>query len=89
MIYKNTSPIETVVKTKKVFMTDEKNVFFLMIDSDNDEWSDIDSNDNLNKIVNDKRKRFEKANVAISLSSSTFIKLTCKLRLLSSFTTLK
>ena len=83
------SSTETVVETKKFFITNEKNVLFTMINFENDKWSNINSNDNLNKIVNDKRKRFEKTNVAMSSSSSIFIKLIRNAKLLSNFTTLK
>ena len=78
-----------VVETKKFFMINKENALFAMINSENNEWLNINLNDSLNKIVNDKRKRFEKINVAISSSSSIFKKLICNAKLLSSFTTLK
>ena len=70
-------------------MIHEKNISFFMIDFKDDKWLNIDSNNNLNKIVNDKHKRFEKTNVAMSLLNSTFMKLICNVKLLSSSTTLK
>ena len=81
--------IKIVVETKKFFIINEKNVLFAMINFENDKWSNIDLNDNLNKIVNDKHKRLEKMNVVMSSSSSIFMKLIYNAKLLSSFTTLK
>ena len=80
---------EIVVETKKFFVTNEENALFAMIDFENDEWLNIDSDDNLNKVVNDKRKRFEKASVAMSSSNSIFMRSIRNAKLLSNFTTLK
>ena len=89
MIRDNINSIKTVIETKKLFIINEENILFAMIDFENDEWLNINSNDNLNKIVNDKRKRFEKTNVAMSSLSLIFIKSIYNAELLSSFTTLK
>ena len=80
---------EIVVETKKLFMTNKKNVLFAMINSEKNKWSNIDLNDSLNKVVNDKHKQFKKTNVAMSSSNSIFIKSIYNAKLLSSFTTLK
>ena len=80
---------EIVVETKKFFMINEENALSAMINFENDEWLNINLNNNLNKVVNDKRKRLEKTNVAMSLSSSIFIKSIYNAKLLSSFTMLK
>ena len=37
MIRENMSLIETVIETEKLFMTDEKNALFLMINFENNE----------------------------------------------------
>ena len=89
MIYENINSIEIVVEKKKLFMTNEKNIFFFMIDSEDDEWLNIDSNNSLNKIVDDECKWFKKTSVAISSSSLTFMKLIYNVKLLSSSTALK
>ena len=85
----NMNLIKIVVETKKFFITNEENVSFVMIDFENDEWSDIDLNDSLNKVVNDERKRLEQTNVAMSSLNLIFMKLTRNAELLSSSTTLK
>ena len=48
--------IKIVVKIKKFFIINKENVLFAIINFENDKWSNIDLNDNLNKIINDKRK---------------------------------
>ena len=80
---------EIIVEVKKFFVINKENALFAMIDFKNDEWSNINSNDNLNKIVNNKRKRFKKTNIAMSSSNLILIKLICNAKLLLSFTTLK
>ena len=89
MICKDINSINIVVQTIKLLITYEKNVSFFIIDFENEKWLNIDSNNNLNKIVNDKHKRLEKTIVAILLSNLTFMKLTRNVELLSSFITLK
>ena len=81
--------IEIIVETKKFFVTDEKNALFAMINFKKNEWLNIDLNDNLNKIVNNKRKRFEKTSVVMSSLSLIFIKLIHNAKLLWNFMTLK
>ena len=85
----NVNLIKTVVETKKLLVTNEKNVSFVMIDFENDERSNIDSDDSLNRIVNDKRKQLEQTNVAMLSLSSIFIKSTRNAELLSSSIMLK
>ena len=84
MTCEDMNTIEIIVETKKFFMTDEKTVSFFIIDFENNTWLDIDLNDSLKDIVNNKRKRFEKASVAMSSSSSTFMKSIHNAELLSS-----
>ena len=49
-----------IVETRNFFMTNEKNALFAIIDFENNKWLNIELNNNLNKVVNNKRKRLKK-----------------------------
>ena len=89
MTRENMNSIEIVVEMKKLFVINEKKISFVMINFKGNEWSNIDLNNSLNKIVNDKYKWFKKTNITILSLNSTFMKWTNNPKLLSSFTTLK
>ena len=89
MTRENMNSIKIIVETKKSFMINEENISFAIIDFENNEYLNINLNNSLNKVVNNKRKRFKKANIAMLSLSLIFIKLTCNAELLLNFITLK